>query len=317
MTDQELLRDYARNGSEPAFTELVRRHVDLVYSAAARIARDSTLAQDITQNVFIALAKSAKNLARHPVLAGWLHQTTRNIGANTIRSAARRQAYEQEAATMNELLIANDDSWEDLAPQLDEALVNLSEVDRDAILLRYFQRKTAHEMALTLGISDEAAQKRVNRAVERLRELLSSRSVNIGAAGLALMISANAVRSAPVAFAAGLTASVVTSTAALQSTAAVVTGKVFAFSALAKAILAVLLVAAVGAGLYGAHLLTRVRNPKLVLLGDIRPKSEPSLPAQPNPPSNPPTVNATHSKPDNGRAASVPTSQPSPRPKRI
>src|SRR5258708_6716775 len=128
MTDQELLHDYARHGSEAAFTELVRRHVDLVYSAAVRIARDSTSAEDITQNVFIALAKRAKHLTNLPVLAGWLHRTTRNIAANTIRSTIRRRVHEQEAATMNELLTsANEDSWEDIAPLIDEALADLSD----------------------------------------------------------------------------------------------------------------------------------------------------------------------------------------------
>lgn len=287
MIDQELLRDYARHGSESAFTELVRRHVDFVYSVAIRIARDGAAAQDITQHVFIALAKRAKHLADRPVLAGWLHQTTRNIAINTIRSANRRRIHEQEAATMNELLTsANENSWEDIAPQIDEAVADLSESDRDAILLRYFQGKTAHEMAVALAISDEAAQKRVTRAVERLRELLSTRSLNIGAAGLAVLISANAVQSAPADFAAGLAASVLTSAAAIQSVTAVFAGKVLALSTLAKVLLAATLVAAAGTGLYEARRMAIARNSNTVILADAGQPSGAFLRAQHNPASN-------------------------------
>jgi RNA polymerase sigma factor (sigma-70 family) len=297
MTDQELLRDYARHGSESAFAELVRRHVDLVYSAAVRIARNGTAAQDITQNVFIALARSAKHLTNRPVLAGWLHQTTRNIAANTIRSALRRSVYEQEAATMNELLTSpNENSWEDIAPQIDEALAALADSDRNAILLRYFQRKTAHEMALTLEISDEAAQKRVNRAVERLRESFSKRNLHIGAAGLALMISANAVQSAPADFAVSLAASVTTSAAAVQSGTAIAAGKVLAHSTLAKALLAATLVAAAGTGLYEARRMTLARNPNLVALADAGLASTAALQPQPNHLATTPNMGAPQSK---------------------
>jgi RNA polymerase sigma factor (sigma-70 family) len=201
-----------------------------------RIVRSGASAQDITQNVFIALAQSAKRLMNRPVLAGWLHQTTRNIAANSVRCAIRRQIHEQEAATMNELTSsAHEDSWEEIAPQIDEALCELSDSDRDALLVRYFQRKTAHEMALTLGISDEAPQERVNRAVERLRDLLSKRNVSTGAAGLALMISAHAVQSAPATFAAGLAGSVLASARVIQSAAALGAGNVLPLSMLGKA----------------------------------------------------------------------------------
>ncbi len=199
-TDSELLRDYEEKRSEAAFAELVRRHVDFVYSAALRMVRnDSHLAQDVTQGVFVALAKNASQLIDHKVLSGWLHRTAHNIAAQNIRTEVRRRAREQEAVAMNELLSAEPDAaWENIAPYLDTALGELSEPDRDALLLRYFERKSAREMAQTLNVSEEAAQKRVNRAVERLREFFSKRNVTIGASGLAVLISTNAVQAAPI-----------------------------------------------------------------------------------------------------------------------
>jgi RNA polymerase sigma factor (sigma-70 family) len=173
-TDQQLLHEYAARCSETAFAELVARHVDLVHSAALRMVGDPHLARDVTQGVFVALAQSARQLAHHSILSGWLHGTARNLAAKTVRAEVRRRVREQEAAAMNQLLSTDpDDIWEHIAPHLDAALGELSEADRDALLLRYFERKSAREMALVLGVSDEAAHKRVSRAVERLREFFS------------------------------------------------------------------------------------------------------------------------------------------------
>src|SRR5213083_2977278 len=121
LTDQQLLRDYTGSRSEAAFAELVRRHVDLVYSAALRMVRDIHLAEDVAQGVFAALAQSAPQLRDRPVLSGWLHRTTQNLAANIVRSDVRRRAREQEAAAMNELHDP-DAVWEQVAPHLDAAL---------------------------------------------------------------------------------------------------------------------------------------------------------------------------------------------------
>jgi len=110
QTDQQLLQDYSERRSEPAFTELVHRYVDLVYSAALRIAQDAHLAEDVTQSVFLALANSAPQLTKFRVLSGWLHQTTQNLAANVVRSEVRRRIREQEASVMNELLSAPPDA---------------------------------------------------------------------------------------------------------------------------------------------------------------------------------------------------------------
>ncbi|WP_040550424.1 sigma-70 family RNA polymerase sigma factor [Pedosphaera parvula] len=217
QTDSQLLHAYAENRSEAAFTELVRRHVDFVYSAARRMVHDPHLAEDVTQGVFVAVAKNARQLTNRAVVSSWLHRTAQNIAAQTVRTIERRRAREQEAVAMNELLAHEPDAvWENVAPHLDKALGELSEPDRDALLLRYFERKSAREMAQALGVSDEAAQKRVNRAVERLRELFSKRNVTIGASGLVVLISANAVQAAP----AGLATTIPTSVAAATITIA-------------------------------------------------------------------------------------------------
>jgi broad specificity phosphatase PhoE len=188
-----------------------------------------------------------------------LHRTTQNLAANAVRSDVRRRAREQEAATMNELLSAEPDpGWEHIAPHLDAALGELSEGDREALLLRYFQRQSAGEMAQTLGISDEAAQKRVSRAVERLRELFAKRGVAVGASGLVAGISANAVQAAP----AGLALTISTSAALGGTTLAttVTATKAIAMTALQKTLITATITAAVGTGIYQARQASTLRS---------------------------------------------------------
>ncbi len=248
-TDQQLLCDYAAHRSDAAFAELVRRHVDLVYSAALRMVCDAHLAQDVTQGAFVALAQSAGRLAGHPVLSGWLHRTAQNLAANIVRSEVRRRAHEQEAAAMNQLLVAGTDaSWEVIAPHLDAALGELNETERDAVLLRYFERKSARDMAEILGTSEDTAQKRVSRAVERLRELLSKRRLTIGAGGLVALISANAVQSAP------------TGLAATISTAIKLTATTLGMTMLHKILITGLAAAAVGTIIYAGHLRNQIQS---------------------------------------------------------
>ncbi|HTI69340.1 MAG TPA: sigma-70 family RNA polymerase sigma factor [Candidatus Limnocylindria bacterium] len=201
-SDQQLLRDYQAGRSEEAFAELVRRHVDHLYSAALRMVCDAHLAEDVTQSTFLALARKAADLADRPVLSGWLHRTAQNLAAKTVRSDVRRRVREREVAIMNELLVAESEGvWKQVAPHLDAALGDLNDPDRDALLLRFFERKSAREMAQALRITDEAAQKRVTRAVERLRQGLEKRGVCVGATGLTVAVSAHAVQTAPVALA--------------------------------------------------------------------------------------------------------------------
>ena len=254
LTDPQLLRDYTSRRSEAAFAELVRRHVDLVYSAALRMVCDAHLAEDVTQGAFVALAQNARQLTDHPVLSGWLHRTTQNLAAKAVRSDVRRRAREQEAAAMNELLSAEPDAvWEHIAPHLDAALGELGEADRDALLLRYFERKSAREMAQTLGISDEAAQKRVNRAVERLREFFAKRGITVGASGLVVVITANAVQAAPIGLAVTISAAVALAGTTIAATTTATAIKTIAMTTLQKTIIGATLATAVGTGIYQAR----------------------------------------------------------------
>jgi RNA polymerase sigma factor (sigma-70 family) len=260
LTDSQLLRDYAERRSEAAFGELVRRHIDLVYSAALRMVRDAHLAEDVTQSVFVALAGSAPQLTERPVLSGWLHRTAQNLAAKAIRSEVRRRTREQKAATMNELLANPEDTWEQIAPHLDAALAELSEPERDAVVCRYFERKSARDMAQTLGISDQAAQKRVNRGVERLREFFTKRGVNIGTGGLVVAISANAVHAAPVGLAVTISATALASTVAAGAAVIAATTKTLTMTTLQKTLVTATIAVLAGVGTYEARQAVQLRD---------------------------------------------------------
>jgi RNA polymerase sigma factor (sigma-70 family) len=261
LTDQQLLRDYAEHHSEAAFAELVRRHVDLVHSAALRMVNESHAAEDVTQSVFLALAQNASRLAGHPVLSGWLHTTARHLAAKAVRASVRRQLCEQEAAAMNHLLSAeNEAPWEDVAPHLDACLGELNDAERDALLLRYFEKKSAPEIAALLGISNSAAQKRVSRAVERLRDFFAQRGVTIGAGGLSVAISANAVQAAPAGLAVTISAAALAGTAVSTSTVIAATTKTIAMTTLQKAIVTATVAMLAGAGIYEARQAAQLRE---------------------------------------------------------
>ena len=269
------MQEYAGCQSEPAFGELVRRHVDHVYSAALRMVRDAHLAQDVTQGVFVALAQNARQLTERPVLSGWLHRTAQNLAANTVRSEVRRRAREQESVIMNELLSASSDaSWEHIAPELDAALGELSDADRDALLLRYFERKSAQEMAGLLGISDEAAQKRVNRAVERLRDHFSKRNVTIGTSALAVVLAANAVQAAPAGLAVTVTTASLLAGTALHTSTVIATTQNIAMTLLQKTLITATLAVVAGAGIYEAHQVAQLHQQNQALQQQQSPLSE-------------------------------------------
>jgi RNA polymerase sigma factor (sigma-70 family) len=214
LDDQALLRRYVESWDEAAFSELVRRHIDGVYSMARRrVGRDEHLAADIAQQVFLVLARQAGRLVTHPTLVGWLHTTTRNTAANAIRAEHRRRISEQEAQAMHETETNADQSadWKAIAPLLEEALDTLRGDDRLAILLRFIERRTFAEIGATLRVGEEAARKRVERSLEKLRLALGCRGLTSTASALAVTLTSHAVASAP----AGLSATV--SSAALSA----------------------------------------------------------------------------------------------------
>jgi RNA polymerase sigma factor (sigma-70 family) len=194
----KLLRDYAERGDEAAFRELVARYIDLVYSTAVRrVGGDADLARDVAQMVFTDLAHKAPSLRKVKLLGGWLHRHTGFVAANIVRSERRRQAREKETAEMNALQDSPDSLWQQMAPMLDESIDVLEAPDRQAIVLRFFERRDFRSIGAALGISDDAAQKRVSRAVEKLRELLANRGVTLTLALLGSLMAGRAVSAAP------------------------------------------------------------------------------------------------------------------------
>lgn len=243
QTDSLLLKAYVERRLEAAFSELVHRHLDLVYSAAIRMVRDPHLAEDVTQGAFIALARQASELVERATLGGWLHRTAQNIAVQTVRTIERRRAREQEAFAMSEQISSSPDAWWELIePHLDAALGELIDADRDAVVLRYFHNKSAAEIATILGVSDDAAQKRVSRAVDKLREVFAKNKITLGAGSLGILLSANAVQAAP----AGLAAKILTATSGLTVTAGM--------TMIQKLFIAGFAAVAIGGGIYSLHL---------------------------------------------------------------
>jgi RNA polymerase sigma factor (sigma-70 family) len=206
MTDAgTLLAEYARNGSEEAFRELLARYINLVYSTAARlVGGDTHLAEDVAQTVFMDLAGAARSLPAGVMIGGWLHRHTCFVARKNLRSERRRQRRERQAAEMN---AQHDHSAADLAqvaPILDEAINQLGEEDRAAILLRFFEQLEFRLVGQALGSTEEAARKRVTRALEKLHSIVKRQGVGLSVAALGSALAAQAVTAAPVGFAASI-----------------------------------------------------------------------------------------------------------------
>jgi len=263
-SDLELLKEYARDGVESAFAEIVRRQVNLVYSAALRQVRSPQLAEEVAQSVFADLARNARRLAPDTILTAWLYQVTRRTAIDVVRRESRRQLREQIATEMNAMNATAED-WTQIEPLLDEAMEALDATDRTAVLLRYFENQSFRQVGERLGTTDDAAQKRVSRAVDRLREFFSKRGVAVGASGLVAVISAHAVQAAPAGLALTIsTASTIGATSAVAATTVTVT-KVIAMTTLQKTVIATAIVVAAGAGIYQARQSSQLRQANEVL----------------------------------------------------
>ena len=260
--DAQLLRDYAENGAESAFTELVHRHTNLVYSAALRQVDSPDIAAETAQKVFVGLARGAQallpRLAPEASLAGWLCRSARNLSLKSRRDEFRRQTRERQV--MEELTPTPDAApdWERLRPALDNAMAELSETDYDALVLRFFQNQDFRSVGAAIGVSDDTAQKRVTRALEKLRELLSRRGIGTSAAALAAILSANAVQAAPAGLAASISAAALAGAAASVSTAITAT-KIIAMTALQKTLVTTAVVVLAGAVIYEARQAAQLR----------------------------------------------------------
>jgi len=259
LTDADLLRRYARESSEAAFGELVSRHVNLVYSTALRIlAGDEHRDCDVTQSVFTDLARKASRLCERigqgsngeslALLSGWLYTSTRFAAAKEVRAEQTRRKHEQKAHAMNQLLhgASVEPDWAQLRPVLDDAMGVLDEVDRGALLLRFFESKDLRTVGAALGLSEDAARMRISRALDKLRESLAKRGVTTTAGALSVTLAAQAVQAAPIGLAATVTSASLSAAAFTTSTQI---GLHFMASLKSKIALAVLLAGGITAPL--------------------------------------------------------------------
>lgn len=249
LDDIALLREYVEHDSEQAFATLVTRHIDRVYSVALRHTRNPHQAEEITQAVFVILARKSSQLRKGVILEGWLYQTARLTAVTFIRSEARRARREQEAHMETEPNENESEAWSQIAPLLDTALAGLSEADRNAVVMRFFYGKSLKEIGTTLGSSEDTARMRVNRAIEKLQRFFIKRGVTSTAAMIIGAISVNSVQAAPAVLAKSITAVAVTKgVTAGASTSTLIEGalKIMAWTKMKSAVVAVA-VLAVGA----------------------------------------------------------------------
>ena len=209
LSDHELLRRYAANGDEAPFTELVRRHLNLVWGAARRTTRDGDAARDVAQVVFVDLARKAPHLASGTVLEGWLYRAACHAAAKHVRTEVRRTQRERLAMqdpSLNPSAIEDARAAEVLQPELDEALAQLGDADRDALILRFLAGHSLAEVGRRLGTTEDAAQKRVSRALDRVRSVLEKRGIPAAGGTLAAALTVAGAQAAPAGMAAGISA---------------------------------------------------------------------------------------------------------------
>jgi RNA polymerase sigma factor (sigma-70 family) len=264
--DRTLLTAYARDGSEEAFAALTHRYLDLVYSAALRQLHDADQARDISQAVFLLLARKAKSLDPDTILAGWLYRTARFVSMEALRAEKRRKIREESMANPSHHEASPEEIWQHVSPHLDEAMERIPESDRTAIILRYFEDQPLRQLAPMLGLSEEAAKKKVARALEKLRAVLARKGISSTSSLLSTALIASAVQPAPSALAAAIS---VPAAAALPASILVKgTIQMMTYTKLqAGAAVAVILLMAGGTGYVGVehvkafHEYKRARDP--------------------------------------------------------
>ncbi|HWD93336.1 MAG TPA: sigma-70 family RNA polymerase sigma factor [Verrucomicrobiae bacterium] len=254
----QFIREPATAAGQDAFATLVERHLNLVYSAALRQVRSAQLAEEISQSVFTQLACHAPALKAGTVLAAWLHRVTHHAAIDVLRREGRRQAREQIACEMSRLMDDNPVDWTRIEPILDQAVQSLSEADRAAIIMRFFENKSLREVGESLGTNEDAAQKRVSRALERLREHFVRHKITGAAAGLAAIISAHAVQAAPV----GLSGTIVKGSLAVSIpvSTSLTTAKIIAMTTLQKVAVGVVLAGAAVTIAYQHHQFSQLQQ---------------------------------------------------------
>jgi RNA polymerase sigma factor (sigma-70 family) len=263
--DIELARRYAIQQSEQAFETLVSRYLGLVHSAALRQVRDPQLAEEITQTVFVILARKAGSLSSKTILPGWLYKTTRYVASAALKMQYRRERREQEAQMQTTTQEPQADSiWPQLAPLLDEAMAQLREKDRDTLVLRFFQNKSLREVGAAFGMNEYAAQKRVARGLEKLRVIFEKRGISTSTGAISGTIAANSIQTVPVLLAKSVTAAAITKgMVSSTSTLTLMKGalKIMAWSKTKTAIIAgVIVLLAAGTGMVAVKEIQKQRH---------------------------------------------------------
>jgi RNA polymerase sigma factor (sigma-70 family) len=277
-SDARLLREYAEHNAESAFTELVQRHTNLVYSAALRQVESPDIAAEIAQNVFVSLARGAKTLApgfaAEASLAGWLCRSARNLSLNHRRDEFRRLTRERLAMEQLDSTPVHAPDWEQLRRVLDDAMAELNEADYDALVLRFYQNQDFRTVGAAIGVSDDTAQKRVTRALDKLRDLLAQRGIRTTAGALGIVITANAVQAAPMGLAVTISTAALAGTAATASTIIAATTKTIAMTTLQKTLVTATVAVLAGAGIYEARQTSQLRDQVQTLQQQQAPMAE-------------------------------------------
>lgn len=259
LTDSALLHRYAREHDQAAFAEIVRRHLNLVYSAAVRRVGDRHLAEDVTQAVFMILARKPNSAARSSLLSAWLLNTVRYASANALKIERRRRHHHDLATACASSACSPNPSevliWREIVAHLDDAVLALPARDRQAILLRYFQDKQIGEIAAAMKTSEGAAKQRLSRSIEKLRKRLNKRGAVLameGAAGLSALLAAQAMRAAPASLNSTACASAAAGSACSATSIAISKGAITMMTlAKLKTLAAIFLIAsALGTGLF-------------------------------------------------------------------
>lgn len=210
MNDRNPLQEFVHDGSQEAFQQIVREHLPLVWSTARRLVEDAHLAEDVAQQVFSLLARKAATLSENVILSGWLYRATVHTASRARRAEQRRLHREEQAVAAIAMNDSSSDSiWSELEPLLDDAMSQLDDLDRDAVVLRFFDKRSLREVGAALGTSDDAAQKRLSRAVEKLRQFFAQKGKAVTAGALIAAIGDGAIQPVPAAVLASITSSVV------------------------------------------------------------------------------------------------------------
>jgi RNA polymerase sigma factor (sigma-70 family) len=269
--------NFATAGDRPTPTDrlsgIVARHVDLVYSTALRLVGDPHLAEDVGQAAFVALARKIDRVDDRTV-AGWLVNATRLAAKEAMRARSVRQRNENSAASLRRETIrpADDATADDLLALLDQALSQLNEADRTAVAIRFLEGRSFEQVGTVLGSTEEAARKRVVRAVEKMRRFFLDQGIKTGVGGLTVILAAQQATEAPAAVTAAATGGA--SPAAVKFAQGVLT--MMKWTRIKIGLVAVMVLIAVASGVYGLDVLTTPPAAQIAATAPAAPAAAPS-----------------------------------------